>query len=326
MSGIIKAPPVIEANVDFEITKDGSNLVSALRNKYNPNVFRAKDPAKKPVENGSGIIFDTVADSLELESEWIPDLINGFSIELDIDLSSFPEDTYTGRFFSKEHAGFQNDVFAIGAYRFEGEPMPTMSFHIFTDTDSQYYAGGSYPPGRAKFVFQGKFVDSHLIIQLFVDGYLVSNWYNEDESGVRVRPLAPLKLGNLNASCAIYGVKISNELLHKSEPLINRPISFIYNSSYTSDTEATFDATISSPPSTVTEFGFVYGKTFPILLENSAHVTADGGESDYYWSSVSDLVNASTEQYYVRSYCKTENEGVTYGVYVGVVEYEEEPG
>jgi hypothetical protein len=58
---ILKEPPIIDISSDYGVTKDGSNLVSAVKNRYNANVFRAPS-GNEPIENGDGFEFDGVND------------------------------------------------------------------------------------------------------------------------------------------------------------------------------------------------------------------------------------------------------------------------
>lgn len=51
---VLKVPPIIDISSDYGVTKDGSNLVSRVKNHYQPNVFRAPS-GYEPTENGSGL-------------------------------------------------------------------------------------------------------------------------------------------------------------------------------------------------------------------------------------------------------------------------------
>lgn len=53
---VLKQPPIIDISSDFGVTKDGSNLVSKVKNRYQPNVFRAPS-GQEPIENGNGFEF-----------------------------------------------------------------------------------------------------------------------------------------------------------------------------------------------------------------------------------------------------------------------------
>ena len=318
MSGIIKAPPVIDANVDFEITKDGSDLVSALRNKYHANVFRAKDLAKKPVENGAGMVFNENADALETVSEWKPDLIKGFSIEVDVDLSAYPLDKSDGIIFSKA------EVFDIVPYRFGGATLPVLSFLLYIESGSQYYCSIGYPVGRVKFVFQVRHVGANVIIQAFADDLLVYVYSSDYTNEVKDSPFGTFSVGGLDTIGSIYGVKIVPGLIYSNEPFVRRPNAFMSDALYLSDTEGYFEAGMQLPPSAITEFGFVYGKTVPITIENSTCVKMESGDPGYFSLTVYDLVNATSEKYYVRAYFIGEEEGLSYGSYLELHEYVDE--
>jgi len=53
---IVKTPPIIDISSDYGVTKDGGNLVSKVKNRYNHNVFRAPS-GNEPIENGDGFEF-----------------------------------------------------------------------------------------------------------------------------------------------------------------------------------------------------------------------------------------------------------------------------
>ena len=54
----IKQPLTIDISSDYGVTKDGSNLVSSVRNRYQPNKFIAPS-GNEPVENGNGFEFNS---------------------------------------------------------------------------------------------------------------------------------------------------------------------------------------------------------------------------------------------------------------------------
>ena len=53
---ILTDSPIIDISSDFGVTKDGGNLVSKVRNRYNSNVFRAAS-GEEPMEAGNGFLF-----------------------------------------------------------------------------------------------------------------------------------------------------------------------------------------------------------------------------------------------------------------------------
>lgn len=321
---IIRMPIPIDVSSEVGLIKDGSNLVDSVRNQNQPNVFRAKDPANKPTENGAGIVFSTTNDSLELASEWVPDIMNGFAIELDMDLSSIRDDQYSSSLLAKKTDVWGQEVYKISPILMEDTVVPIIGFWIYTD-EGQYNVSCYYPVvDRFKLLTQGIFKDGKMLLQMFADGLLVGTASFSDFEGMPKHiPEATVRLGALDTTCAIYGVKIWDNIVNKSEPLILRPALFVLDAPLSSNTEASFDAMVQQPDSEPTEFGFVYGTTLPITKETSEHILGNG-TPDYFMGAVSNLVDALTTQYYVRAYCIT-NVGITYSGYKELL-LEEEPG
>lgn len=71
---IIKQPPIIDISSSYGVTKDGSNLVSAVKNRNNANKFRQTVGANQPTENGDGFAFNNT-DTLRSHFGAIPDLV-----------------------------------------------------------------------------------------------------------------------------------------------------------------------------------------------------------------------------------------------------------
>lgn len=71
---IIKQPPIIDISSSYGVTKDGSNLVSAVKNRNNANKFRQTVGANQPIENGDGFAFNNT-DTLRSHFGAIPDLV-----------------------------------------------------------------------------------------------------------------------------------------------------------------------------------------------------------------------------------------------------------
>ena len=69
-----KTAPIIDISSSYGVTKDGSNLVSAVKNRYYPNKFRQTVGANQPIENGDGFAFNNT-DTLRSHFGAIPDLV-----------------------------------------------------------------------------------------------------------------------------------------------------------------------------------------------------------------------------------------------------------
>jgi len=55
---IYKEPLIIDIDSEYGVTKDGSNLVSAVKNRGNANQFIQETLSKRPIENGNGFEFN----------------------------------------------------------------------------------------------------------------------------------------------------------------------------------------------------------------------------------------------------------------------------
>ena len=55
---VYKTPPIIDISSSYGVTKDGSNLVSAVKNRYNSEKYRAVS-GSEPLENGDGFDFSS---------------------------------------------------------------------------------------------------------------------------------------------------------------------------------------------------------------------------------------------------------------------------
>jgi len=134
---IIKTPPIIDISSSYGVTKDGSNLVSKVKNRYNSNVFRQK--IGTPSENGDGLRFDVGGEQLEgVPFNYSQNFIMEFWVKFDaatssqrlFDISNYPTDSSNA---------FTLVLTANGAYGYSILPTFLLSAQLGVDRGTTLY-------------------------------------------------------------------------------------------------------------------------------------------------------------------------------------------